>query len=129
MIKDRGDWCISRQRIWGVPIPIIYNEDGSAIMEKEVFDHIEELIGEFGSNVWFDRTANELLPEGYTNPASPNGQFRKETDIMDVWFDSGSSFNTVRDRGYNYPVDLVKYTCVFSAFLYASSPYLSVFSP
>ena len=99
MIKDRGDWCISRQRIWGVPIPIIYNEDGSAIMEKEVFDHIEELIGEFGSNVWFDRTAKELLPEGYTNPASPNGEFRKETDIMDVWFDSGSSFNTVKDRG------------------------------
>ena len=106
MIKDRGDWCISRQRIWGVPIPIIYNEDGSAIMEKEVFDHIEALIGEHGSNVWFDRTAKELLPEGYTNPASPNGEFRKETDIMDVWFDSGSSFNTVKDRGYKYPVDL-----------------------
>ena len=106
MIKDRGDWCISRQRIWGVPIPIIYNEDGTPIMEKEVFDHIEELIGEFGSNVWFDRTAKELLPEGYTNPASPNGNFKKETDIMDVWFDSGSSFNTVKDRGYSYPVDL-----------------------
>ena len=106
MIKDRGDWCISRQRLWGVPIPIIYNEDGSAIMEKEVFDHIEELVGEFGSNVWFEREAKDLLPEGYTNASSPNGNFRKETDIMDVWFDSGSSFNTEIRRGYSFPVDL-----------------------
>ena len=106
MIKDRGDWCISRQRLWGVPIPIIYNEDGSAIMEKEVFDHIEEFVGEYGSNVWFEREAKDLLPDGYTNPASPNGNFRKETDIMDVWFDSGSSFNTEIERGHSYPVDL-----------------------
>lgn len=106
MIKDRGDWCISRQRLWGVPIPIIYNEDGSPIMEKEVFDHIEKLIGQFGSNIWFERDAKELLPEGYSNPASPNGNFRKETDIMDVWFDSGSSFNTEIRRGYSFPVDL-----------------------
>ena len=106
MIKDRGDWCISRQRLWGVPIPIIYNEDGSPIMEKEVFDHIEELIGEFGSNVWFERSAKELLPEGYTNSKSPNGNFKKETDIMDVWFDSGSSFNTEIRRGHSFPVDL-----------------------
>ncbi|MDD6302573.1 MAG: isoleucine--tRNA ligase [Bacillales bacterium] len=106
MIKDRGDWCISRQRIWGVPIPIIYNEDGSPIMEKAVFDHIEELIGEYGSNIWFDKEAVDLLPEGYTNPLSPNGKFKKETDIMDVWFDSGSSFNTSIDRGYKFPVDL-----------------------
>ena len=106
MIKDRGDWCISRQRLWGVPIPIIYNEDGTPIMEKEVFDHIEELVGQFGSNVWFEREAKDLLPDGYTNPASPNGNFRKETDIMDVWFDSGSSFFTEIRRGYNFPVDL-----------------------
>ena len=106
MIKDRGDWCISRQRIWGVPLPIIYNEDGTPIMEKEVFDHIEELVGEFGSNVWFEREAKDLLPEGYTNAHSPNAKFRKETDIMDVWFDSGSSYNTCIDRGYKFPVDL-----------------------
>lgn len=106
MMKDRTDWCISRQRVWGVPIPIIYNEDGSAIMEKEVFDHIEELIGQYGSNVWFDREAKDLLPEGYTNPKSPNGLFKKEKDIMDVWFDSGSSFLTEVDRGYKFPVDL-----------------------
>lgn len=106
MIKDRGDWCISRQRLWGVPIPIIYNEDGSPIMEKEVFDHIEKLIGEHGSNIWFEKEAKELLPDGYTNPLSPNGNFKKETDIMDVWFDSGSSFNTEIRRGYSFPVDL-----------------------
>lgn len=106
MIKDRGDWCISRQRLWGVPIPIIYNEDGTPIMEKEVFDHIEELIGEHGSNIWFEKEAKDLLPVGYSNPASPNGNYKKETDIMDVWFDSGSSFNTERRRGYKFPVDL-----------------------
>ena len=106
MIKDRGDWCISRQRLWGVPIPIIFNEDKSPIMEKEVFDHIQKLFGEFGSNVWFEKDAKDLLPEGYTNPKSPNGNFTKETDIMDVWFDSGSSHQELKARGLQYPADL-----------------------
>ena len=107
MIKDRADWCISRQRVWGVPIPIIYNEDGSPILEKEVFDHIRNLIAKHGSNIWFSSKAKDLLPEGYTNKCSPNGNFTKETDIMDVWFDSGSSWNGVMvERGYKYPCDL-----------------------
>ena len=106
MIKDRGDWCISRQRLWGVPIPIIYCEDGTPIMEKEVFDHIADLFEEYGSNVWFEREAKDLLPEGYTNEKSPNGTFTKETDIMDVWFDSGSSWNELEARGGEYPCDL-----------------------
>lgn len=106
MIKDRGDWCISRQRLWGVPIPIIYCEDGTPIMEKEVFDHIADLFEEFGSNVWFEREAKDLLPEGYANAKSPNGVFTKETDIMDVWFDSGSSWNELEARGGDYPCDL-----------------------
>ena len=106
MIADRGDWCISRQRLWGVPIPIIYCEDNSPIMEKEVFDHIAELMNKHGSNVWFERDAKDLLPEGYTNEKSPNGEFRKETDIMDVWFDSGSSWNELIARGDGYPCDL-----------------------
>ena len=106
MIADRGDWCISRQRLWGVPIPIIYCEDNSPIMEKEVFDHIAELMNEYGSNVWFERDAKDLLPEGYTNEKSPNGEFRKEIDIMDVWFDSGSSWNELIARGDGYPCDL-----------------------
>ena len=106
MIKDRGDWCISRQRLWGVPIPIIYCEDGTPIMEKEVFENIADLFGQYGSNVWFEREAKDLLPAGYTNPKSPNGVFTKETDIMDVWFDSGSSWTELEARGGDFPCDI-----------------------
>ena len=107
MIKDRADRCISRQRAWGVPIPIIYCEDNTPIIDKDVFDHIEKLIRENGSNIWYKLSEKELLPEGYTNSHSPNGIFRKEKDIMDVWFDSGSSWNGVlNERGLKYPADL-----------------------
>ncbi|MEE8808226.1 MAG: isoleucine--tRNA ligase [Lactimicrobium sp.] len=106
MIHDRGDWCISRQRLWGVPIPIFYCEDGSPIMEKDVFEHVADLFGQYGSNVWFEREAKDLLPEGYTNPKSPNGIFTKEKDIMDVWFDSGSSWTELEDRGLEFPCDM-----------------------
>ena len=106
MVKDRKDWCISRQRLWGVPIPIIYNEDKTPIIDAEVFEHIAQLFDEHGSNIWFESDAKDLLPEGYSNPASPNGNFTKETDIMDVWFDSGSSWNELIARGYPYPCDL-----------------------
>ncbi len=107
MIADRGDWCISRQRAWGVPIPIFYAEDDTPIMDKAVFDHVAELFREHGSNVWFEREAKDLLPEGYTHPGSPNGEFRKEMDTMDVWFDSGSSHTgAMMERGLGYPADL-----------------------
>ena len=106
MIQSRKDWCISRQRLWGVPIPIIYTEDKKPIIDEAVFNHIADLFEEYGSNVWFEKDAKDLLPEGYTNPASPNGLYTKEKDIMDVWFDSGSSWNELIARGYDYPCDL-----------------------
>ncbi len=108
MIRDRGDWVISRQRAWGVPLPIFYAEDGTAIMTKEVTDHVADLFAQHGSIIWWDWEAKDLLPAGFSHPGSPNGQFTKETDIMDVWFDSGSSWNGVMNQreGLGCPADL-----------------------
>lgn len=108
MVRDRGDWVISRQRAWGVPLPIFYGENGDAIITKETIAHLVPLFREHGSNVWFAREAKDLLPEGFTHPSSPNGTFTKETDIMDVWFDSGSSHEGVlNERDYlSRPADL-----------------------
>ena len=107
MIEGRGDWCISRQRVWGVPLPIFYNEDGSPILDYDVMMHVADLFREHGSNYWFEKDAKDLLPEGYSNPASPNGKFTKEQDIMDVWFDSGTTHTGVLcARGLDYPADV-----------------------
>lgn len=107
MVKDRKEWCISRQRVWGVPIPVFYNEDGTEILNKDVILHVAEVFEKHGSDAWWTMEAKELLPLGYTNSHSPNGKFTKESDIMDVWFDSGSSHHAaVVKRGLNYPVDL-----------------------
>lgn len=108
MIKDRGDWVISRQRAWGVPLPIFYAEDKTPILEKRTIDHVADLFAKYGSNVWFERDAKDLLPDGYTNEHSPNGKFTKETDIMDVWFDSGSSHAAVLGQRpeLTFPADL-----------------------
>ncbi|KAA9300879.1 MULTISPECIES: isoleucine--tRNA ligase [Aerococcus] len=108
MIRDRGDWVISRQRVWGVPLPIFYAEDGQEIITEETINHVAELVGEHGSNVWFEREAKDLLPEGFSHPGSPNGQFTKEMDIMDVWFDSGSTHAGVLGTRDNltFPADL-----------------------
>ena len=95
MVKDREDWCISRQRVWGVPIPVFYGENGEPIITDETIDHVAKLFREHGSNIWFEKDAKDLLPEGFTHPSSPNGKFTKETDIMDVWFDSGSTHQGV----------------------------------
>ncbi|MBP1045383.1 isoleucine--tRNA ligase [Enterococcus sp. BWM-S5] len=108
MIRDRGDWVISRQRVWGVPLPIFYAENGEAIITPETIDHVANLFAEHGSNIWYEKEAEELLPAGFTHEGSPNGKFTKETDIMDVWFDSGSSHEAVlRQRPeLTFPADM-----------------------
>ncbi|WP_436957334.1 isoleucine--tRNA ligase [Staphylococcus sp. AS1337] len=108
MIRDRGEWVISRQRVWGVPLPVFYAENGDIIMTSETVNHIADLFETNGSNIWFERDAKDLLPEGFTHPGSPNGEFTKETDIMDVWFDSGSSHRGVLEARseLSYPADL-----------------------
>ena len=108
MIKDRGDWVISRQRAWGVPLPIFYAEDGTPIVTPETIEHVAKIFEKEGSNAWYTHTAKELLPEGFTSEHSPNGEFTKEKDILDVWFDSGSSWSGVMEKrdGLHYPADL-----------------------
>ncbi len=109
MISERSDWCISRQRVWGVPIPIFYCDDcGADIVTPETIAHVAALFREHGSNIWFDKEARDLLPEGFVCPKCGKAHFSKETDIMDVWFDSGSTWAAVAaERPYlKYPADL-----------------------
>ncbi len=109
MISERNDWCISRQRVWGVPIPIFYCDDcGADIVTPETIAHVAGLFREHGSNVWFDRDAAGLLPQGFVCPKCGKAHFSKETDIMDVWFDSGSTHAAVVDKRpcLRFPADL-----------------------
>jgi isoleucyl-tRNA synthetase len=109
MIQDRTDWCISRQRVWGVPIPAFYCQDtGEVLLEKDLILHVAELVEKSGSDIWWQLEAKELLPPGFTSPKSQTQEFIKETDIMDVWFDSGTSHSGVlRSRPeLSFPADL-----------------------
>jgi len=106
MVKERGDWCISRQRTWGVPIPVFYNRSGGEVLlNADTLAHIEALIAEHGADVWWEMEEADLLPPAYADQA---GQWRKGTDTMDVWFDSGSSWAAVSSRRetLSYPADL-----------------------
>ena len=92
MIRDRADWCISRQSRWGLPIPLFYCKDcGKPVCTPETIAHISALFGEHGSNIWFEREAMELVPEGLSCPHCGGRTFEKETDTLDGWFDSGST--------------------------------------
>ena len=103
MIRERADWCISRQRRWGLPIPVFYCKDcGKPVCTDETIAKISELFGELGSNVWFEREADELVPEGFACPHCGGRHFDKETDTLDGWFDSGSTHfaSMQKDQGF-----------------------------
>ncbi len=105
MVSDRSDWCISRQRSWGVPIPVFYDEEtNEPLLTEETINHVRDIIAEKGSDAWWELSVEELLPESYRH----NGRtYRKGTDTMDVWFDSGSSWAAVaKGRNLKYPVDM-----------------------
>ena len=105
MVRERGDWCISRQRSWGVPIPVFYHrETGEVLLNADTLAHARELIAEHGADVWWERDEAGLLPPAWAAQAQ---QWRKGTDTMDVWFDSGSSWaGVLQGRGLGCPADL-----------------------
>ncbi|MBE8999446.1 isoleucine--tRNA ligase [Nostoc sp. LEGE 12447] len=106
MVAERSDWCISRQRSWGVPIPVFYDEaTGEPLLNEEIINHVQGIIAEKGSDAWWELSVEELLPESYRQ----NGKsYRRGTDTMDVWFDSGSSWAAVVQQRpeLRYPADI-----------------------
>ena len=109
MVRERTDWCISRQRKWGLPIPVVYCKDcGKPVCTDETITAISDLFGAEGSNAWFAKSAEEILPAGFTCPhCGKNAGFEKEEDTLDCWFDSGSThFSSMKkDQGF-WPADM-----------------------
>ncbi|MEI7591555.1 MAG: class I tRNA ligase family protein, partial [Deltaproteobacteria bacterium] len=109
MVENRPDWCISRQRLWGVPIAIFYCEDcQKELIDEAVFDNVVAMMKEHGADIWFEKTAQELLPANTVCTQCGNKNFRKETNILDVWFDSGVSHAAVLEAraGLHSPADM-----------------------
>lgn len=109
MIEKRPDWCISRQRVWGVPIVVFYcNECECVVMDAHIIEHVANLFEQHGADVWFSYEPDKLLPPGTRCPGCGSRSFRKETDILDVWFDSGVSFAAVLERNpeLSMPADM-----------------------
>lgn len=109
MIENRPDWCISRQRSWGVPITVFYCQScNQTILDPNLINHIADLVVEEGIDIWFQREANELMPKGFTCPQCGGAEFTKDMNILDVWFDSGVSFAAVLEAraDLGWPADL-----------------------
>ena len=109
MIANRPDWCVSRQRTWGVPITVFFcDECDEPVITQEIIDRVSGMVEKSGADIWFTKSENELLPPGTSCPKCGADRFRKETDILDVWFDSGVSYAAVMEnRDYlDSPADL-----------------------
>ncbi|MDQ3917271.1 MAG: isoleucine--tRNA ligase, partial [Acidobacteriota bacterium] len=110
MQKGRPDWCVSRQRVWGVPIPVFYCSCGEAVADRATINHVADIFERESGDAWYARAATELLPEGFRCAKCGGGEFTKETDILDVWFDSGASSVAVleseRYEGLRWPADV-----------------------
>jgi isoleucyl-tRNA synthetase len=109
MVENRPDWCISRQRLWGVPITVFHCKDcNNPVMTEEIINHVVKLVEQNGADVWFEREPRELMPEGTVCPHCGGHDFSKETNILDVWFDSGVSHAAVLEKrsGLRSPADM-----------------------
>ncbi|HEX8721500.1 MAG TPA: isoleucine--tRNA ligase [Pyrinomonadaceae bacterium] len=108
MQKGRPDWCVSRQRVWGVPIPAFYCSCGETVADRATIDHVADVFERETTDAWYRREARELLPEGFACPGCGGSEFTKETDILDVWFDSGVSSVAVLEAydGLRWPADV-----------------------
>jgi len=140
MVENRPDWCISRQRAWGVPIPVFYCKAcGEQLASRDIAEHVAGIFEKEGADAWFNRTEKELLPEGTRCPKCSGEEFVKEEDIVDVWFDSGVSYAAVceKDPRLGVPVDLYlegsdqhrgwfQSTLLASVGTRGSAPYISV---